>query len=130
MSIGQRLKEERERIGLNQTVLGAIGGVRKQAQLKYENDASSPNANYLFEISKIGMDIQYIVLGIRTQQAINEEETALLAAYRAATPEVRQFMLQGRKPPVQTIIQGKVGQQIQAGDYANISYKPDKERGK
>ena len=37
-TIGQRLKEERERLGLNQTDFGLIGGVKKLAQLNYEKD--------------------------------------------------------------------------------------------
>ena len=74
MSIGQRLREEREKIGLNQTAMGAVGGVRKQAQLKYENNESYPNAEYLAAVAKIGVDIQYVVLGIRSAQAINDEE--------------------------------------------------------
>lgn len=122
MSIGQRLREEREKIGLNQTAMGAVGGVRKQAQLKYENNESYPNAEYLAAVAKIGVDIQYVVLGIRSAQAINDEEQQLLAAFRAASPQIRQFMLQGIQP-VQTFVAGHVGQQIQAGDHAEINFK-------
>ena len=122
MSIGQRLREEREKIGLNQTAMGAVGGVRKQAQLKYENNESYPNAEYLAAVAKIGVDIQYVVLGIRSVQAINDEEQQLLTAFRAASPQIRQFMLQGIQP-MQTFVAGNVGQQIQAGDYAEINFK-------
>jgi probable transcriptional regulator len=122
VSIGQRLREEREKIGLNQTAMGAVGGVRKQAQLKYENNESYPNAEYLAAVAKIGVDIQYVVLGIRSVQAINDEEQQLLTAFRAASPQIRQFMLQGIQP-MQTFVAGNVGQQIQAGDYAEINFK-------
>jgi probable transcriptional regulator len=122
VSIGQRLREEREKIGLNQTAMGAVGGVRKQAQLKYENNESYPNAEYLAAVAKIGVDIQYVVLGIRSAQAINDEEQHLLAAFRAASPQIRQFMLQGIQP-MQTFVAGNVGQQIQAGDHAEINFK-------
>nr|DAI22410.1 MAG TPA: transcriptional regulator, HTH_3 family, Transcriptional Regulaator, Strucutral.9A [Caudoviricetes sp.] len=93
--IGLRLKEERERLKLNQEVMGAVGGVRKQAQLKYESGASCPSADYLAEIAKIGIDIQYVVLGTRADTAINEEELLLLQKFRNAAPPVRQFMLGG-----------------------------------
>lgn len=94
-TIGERLKSEREKLGLNQTQLGAIGGVQKQSQLKYENDVTSPTATYLAEVAKIGIDIQYVVLGTRADTAINEEELLLLQKFRNAAPPVRQFMLGG-----------------------------------
>lgn len=94
-TIGERLKNERERLGLNQTQLGAIGGVQKQSQLKYENGVTSPTASYLAEVAKIGVDIQYVILGARTSTAINEEELLLLQRFRNADPAVRQFMLGG-----------------------------------
>ncbi len=93
--IGFRLKEEREKLKLNQEVMGAIGGVRKQAQLKYESGASCPSADYLAEISKVGVDVLYIVLGERANTAINEEELLLLQKFRNADPAVRKFMLYG-----------------------------------
>lgn len=94
-TIGDRLKNERERLGLSQTQLGAIGGVQKQSQLKYENGATYPNANYLNEVAKVGIDILYVVLGTRANTTINEEEQLLLHKFRNADPAVRQFMLYG-----------------------------------
>lgn len=113
MTIGKRLKAERERIGLNQTAFGAIGGVKKQAQLKYENDSSSPTANYLAEIAKIGVDIQYVIIGQRSNQAVSPEESLLLETFRLSSPDVRNYMLRGAQ---------KVDQQIHAGDNASIVY--------
>ena len=36
MNLFERLKEERERMGLSQEKFGAIGGVKKLAQINYE----------------------------------------------------------------------------------------------
>lgn len=94
-TIGERLKNERERLGLNQTQLGAIGGVQKQSQLKYENGVTFPNANYLTEVAKIGVDVVYVLFGERANTAINDEELLLLHKFRNADPAVRKFMLYG-----------------------------------
>lgn len=39
VGIGERLKEERERIGLNQTELAAKAGASKNSQYNYEKGA-------------------------------------------------------------------------------------------
>ena len=65
MNIGERLKEERERIGLSQTALAQIGGVGKTTQIKYEKGTSSPDSAYLSAISEEGVDIFYVLKGQR-----------------------------------------------------------------
>lgn len=65
MSIGERLKAERERLGLNQTDFGALGGVQKQAQLKYERGDRSPDSAYLASVSEAGVDVLYVLTGQR-----------------------------------------------------------------
>jgi len=66
-TIGNRLKEERERMRLNQTSFGDLGGVKKQAQLKYEKDDRAPDAKYLADIAAGGADVLYILTGERTE---------------------------------------------------------------
>ncbi|MEG3080852.1 S24 family peptidase [Halomonas sp. 5021] len=66
MNIGERLKEERERIGLSQTALAQIGGVGKTTQIKYEKGASSPDSAYLSAVSDEGVDIFYVLKGHRS----------------------------------------------------------------
>jgi len=66
LSIGSRLKEEREKLKMNQTDFGAIGNVTKQAQINYESGRRVPSADYLAAIAALGVDIQYIVTGIRS----------------------------------------------------------------
>ncbi len=83
-SIGARLREERVRLGHSQTVFGAVGGVLKQAQLKYEKGERYPDAAYLEAASRIGADIQYIVIGIRSDSVLAPDESVLLARYRVA----------------------------------------------
>lgn len=63
MTIGERLKEERSRLGLSQTDLGAAGGVGKTTQINYEKDERSPDAKYLAAVKPLGVDIYYVLVG-------------------------------------------------------------------
>lgn len=64
-TIGCRLREERERLGLSQAAFGEIGGVKKLSQLNYEKDVREPGTNYLRNIETAGADIEYILTGHR-----------------------------------------------------------------
>lgn len=66
MSVAERLREERERLGLSQSVLGDIGGVKKRAQINYESGERSPDAVYLRGVAQVGVDVQYVLLGVRS----------------------------------------------------------------
>lgn len=89
-TFGDRLKEERERLRLNQTALGELGGVRKQAQLHYESGKRFPDANYLAAVAGAGVDVVYALTGERaTNAAATPMEVALLDNYRNSAAEVR-----------------------------------------
>ena len=83
-STGERLKEERVRLGLSQAALGEIGGVRKQAQLNYEKGERNPDSAYLSAIAKFGADIQFIVTGIRSAESLSPDEKELINLFRQA----------------------------------------------
>ena len=113
MSIGERLRNERERLGLTQEQLGSVGGITKLSQFNYENGKRSPSADYLAEIAKVGIDVNYVLFGTRANNALTDEEQQLLAAFRAAPPVMRQFMLGGAENLGENkiTIHGNVGQQ-------------------
>lgn len=92
-SAGERLREERERLGFNQTAFGAIGGVQKQAQLKYEKSERHPDTAYLEAIAKVGADVQYVVTGERSAGSLSADEQELLAHFRSAPLAVKAAML-------------------------------------
>ncbi|MEN8512126.1 helix-turn-helix transcriptional regulator [Burkholderia sp. RS02] len=89
MTIGARLREERERLGLNQTKFGELGGVSKKAQIDYEKNVFSPNARYLEAVANGGADVLYILTGMRipTATGLSRDEEALLDNYRHSAPE-------------------------------------------
>lgn len=112
-----RLKEERERLGFTQEAFGAIGGVKKLAQLKYEKGERSPDANYLAAISKVGADVLYLLAGARTEATIGGEEELLLKGFRAMDAETKRrtlAMVYGGTPPAASSfnVRGNVGSQV------------------
>lgn len=70
--IGLRLRQERNRLKLSQSALGAIGGVETNAQGNYENGTRSPKADYLLRIAESGVDLNYVMSGNRASpDAVN-----------------------------------------------------------
>jgi transcriptional regulator with XRE-family HTH domain len=64
--ITARLKEERVRLGLTQEELALLGGIKVNAQSVYERGARTPNAKYLSNVDKAGVDVLYVITGKRT----------------------------------------------------------------
>lgn len=64
--LGDRLREERERLGLSQAAFGELAGVKKNAQFNYEAGNRSPDGQYLSAVAKHGVDVLYVVTGQRT----------------------------------------------------------------
>jgi transcriptional regulator with XRE-family HTH domain len=77
-TIGSRLEEERKRIGLNQEDFGTSCGVGKHAQINYEKGRRSPDGDYFEKAHGLGVDILYVIAGIRSP-LMNEETKAHFA---------------------------------------------------
>lgn len=90
LNIGDRLKDERIRLGLNQAELGALAGVTKTTQFNYEKGARNPDSAYLAAVAAAGVDVLYVLTGQRTPEpeaALEMREKAVLDNYRALTEE-------------------------------------------
>ena len=62
MTLGQKLKEIRKRLGLSQEQLAEIINVSRQAITKWENDAGIPDISNLQELSKVfGLTVDYLL---------------------------------------------------------------------
>lgn len=132
MTVGKRLKEERERLGFNQTDFGAVGGVGRKSQFNYEEDERKADSGYLEAIAAVGADVRYIITGDRDgppPEALSADERELLALFRAASLSVKAAAigaLQGGSSPVargprytvQQTFHGDVGNQA-SGDIIN-----------
>lgn len=85
VTIGKRLKEEREKLGLNQTDFAGIGGVGRKSQFNYEEGERQPDASYLVAIAGAGVDVLYVLTGQRgvaPAAPLPPDEAALLDNYR------------------------------------------------
>lgn len=93
-TIGNRLREERERLGLKQEEMANLGGVGRGAQLRYEKGEGAPGADYLSALSTRGLDVLYVVCGIRKMHTTaSPEQSRLLDAYAAMSRQVRRAAL-------------------------------------
>jgi transcriptional regulator with XRE-family HTH domain len=81
-TIGETLKSERLRLGMNQDDFAAAGGVKKRTQIAYEQDERSPDALYLRALTVVGVDVQYILTGEQSASALTPDEKELLSGYR------------------------------------------------
>lgn len=75
-TLGERLRSERERLGLSQVAFGEIGGVQKVAQINYEKDKRKPDAEYLAAIAVAGADVLYVVTGQRFHGVTDQSNSA------------------------------------------------------
>ncbi|MBL0229452.1 MAG: helix-turn-helix transcriptional regulator [Moraxellaceae bacterium] len=93
--IGDRLCEERERLGIkNQTEFAAIGGIQLNAQSAYENGLRLPKADYLANIALRGADVLYILTGQRSSPlCFPDDEVLLLNAYKKMQDGDKQALL-------------------------------------
>lgn len=63
--IGDRLRAERQRIDLTQAGLAEKAGISKTSQVNYESGMRAPDALYLHAASVVGVDVLYVVTGVR-----------------------------------------------------------------
>lgn len=93
---GARLRTEREALRLTQEAFGGIGGVTKQAQIKYEKGERHPDSRYLAAIAAAGADVLYILTGTRdpATPALDQAEQVLLQSYRRCTAQARAHLIQ------------------------------------
>lgn len=95
-TLGDRLKEERERLGFTQAVFAELAGFSKSAQLNYESGKRAPDAVYLYSVMRMGVDLMYVLTGERQQSrttvlstgdglpTLTAQENWVLGNYRAA----------------------------------------------
>ena len=89
-----RLKEERKRLGLKGGQLAQLGGVSAVSQSCYEKGKQLPGAAYLAAIAAAGVDVQYVLTGQRSAEPVlTAKERLLLAAWKAASPELQTAVL-------------------------------------
>jgi transcriptional regulator with XRE-family HTH domain len=85
VGVGERLREERTRLGLNQETFAQLGGITRNTQGSYEKGERNPDSVYLTAVLRAGVDVPYVLTGRRTLRALeglNEAEEMLLRQFR------------------------------------------------
>ena len=66
VSLGARIREERQRLGMNQTVFAALAGASRRAMVSWEKNESAPLTTALMAWAEAGADALYMLTGHRT----------------------------------------------------------------
>jgi transcriptional regulator with XRE-family HTH domain len=96
VTIGDRLREERERLSLSQPKLAEAAHTTKQTVFSWESGKTAPDAVQLAAMAGHGADVLYIVTGARDYEpppALTAEERVMLDYFRQASPAVRRAAL-------------------------------------
>lgn len=65
MAIGDRLREERERLRLSQADFAEKTGIHRNTQVRYEAGKREPDSGYLETIRALGVDVDYVLFGLQ-----------------------------------------------------------------
>lgn len=96
LGVGERLREERERLGKNQTDFGVSAGVSRGTQKAYELESSSPDVRYLSGLQELGVDVHYVLTGSRGATDLNnlsDVESSVLGNMRRMSEDDRSVLL-------------------------------------
>ncbi len=74
----ERLKSERQRLGLTQAELGAAAQIDRRTQYKYEVGTNEPNISYLKGVESAGVDVPFTLFGQRSEELSGAVDWPLL----------------------------------------------------
>ena len=86
MTVGQRVKEERERLQMTQVAFAEACGAKKRQQIYFEQDVNVPGGSYLIRAASLGCDVQYLLTGVRSPN-FTQAEKVLVEKYRALSAD-------------------------------------------
>lgn len=94
LAIGQRLKSERERLGLKQTDVVERAGISVAALSTYENGKRALDFDRALALVDMGFDMGYVLTGQRSaSEPLTEDEQGWLDLYRQLADDDRQRLL-------------------------------------
>ena len=108
------LAEERVRLGFKAKEVADFAGIAIPTQSNYEKGKRSPDTRYLYEISKLGFDIHYVVTGERSVDGVSKDDRSLLELFNNAPKAVQNYirsglyMTQPRKMLIPSVIEPDV----------------------
>ena len=94
LGVGQRLAEERKRLGLKQAEFAQRLGIEPGKQSLLETGNRDLRAGYLALLPNLGIDVLYVLTGKRsTATALPEEQARLMAEFLALPPPARAVLV-------------------------------------
>lgn len=127
--LGNRLREERDRIGMTQPVFAEAAGAKKRTLIDWEKGVSSPTATQLEALAAIGVDVLYVLTGRRAPAGngyataepgpagnLSLAELGLITSWRQLDAKGRQAVL----AMMEALTQGAPGQ-VFNGPVENIA---------
>jgi transcriptional regulator with XRE-family HTH domain len=84
VEISARLREERVRLGFDHEEMATAGEVGVSTYYNYDSGKRVPSTEYLAKIALKGVDVLYVLTGMRNPTALSKREEALLDNYRHA----------------------------------------------
>ena len=124
MDVHVFLEKERKRLRKTQDEMAELGGIKLRTYANYAAGGRVPDADFLVAIAAAGADVQYILTGQPSAQALSRDEVELLGHWRAAPLAVKAAAigaLQGGSASpgkIKQVVHGSVGQQA-SGDVVN-----------
>ena len=97
MSLGSRIKEQRERIGMTRPELAEAIGVTSAAIGNYETDYSTPKIELLYKIFEVlQCDANYLYqdeMSTTPKTATTDDEQTLLSCYRQLNEDNKDLLI-------------------------------------
>ncbi|AXT47759.1 XRE family transcriptional regulator [Chromobacterium rhizoryzae] len=93
VSISERLKQERSRLGMIQMEAHKAADVSYATYLGYEKGTSFPNAEVLARLFTVGFDVTYIITGKRDDSKLSPEAHTLLNQFQQLDPRGQRLAL-------------------------------------
>lgn len=97
LPIGERLREERERLGYSQADFAKAAEVTRKTIFGYEGGERCPPADALGAWADEGLDVLYVVIGRRegrsSPSGLTSEQELLLEAFKDMKPAKRKKLL-------------------------------------
>jgi len=88
-NFGNRLREEREKLDVNQKEFSIMMKITEVTQSNYENEKRIPDAAYLKKAAKAGIDVNYVVTG---ERCISEKKMLLIEELEKKLKEAMELL--------------------------------------
>lgn len=120
--IGDRLKEERERLKMTQPQFAEAAGAAKRTLIEWEKGTTSPNAVQLSALQKIGVDVFYVLTGDSPDLGKTMAAYADSAAGKQLRAEVTLGHVPGKVSPSPSAVSSEVVA-LPVSDSASLTWR-------